>query len=122
MRSRAESASLQKRTWIKCLEECIDFNNRISDSNNSESEGAGSNAKSFSNQGLSKKLDALFPAFVKACLKYGYFDKKLISILNDVILILFENRVISATNASLPIVNIFDMVIGHSKFREIVNI
>ena len=122
LRSRAESASLQKRTWIKCLEECIDFNNRISDSNNSESEGAGSNAKSFSNQGLSKKLDTIFPAFVKACLKYGYFDKKLISILNDVILILFENRVISATNASLPIVNIFDMVIGHSKFREIVNL
>ena len=55
-------------------------------------------------------------------MKYEYFDKKLISILNDVILILFENRVISATNASLPIVNIFDMVIGHSKFREIVNL
>ena len=116
LRSKIEKTCLEKRMWTTCMKECITTFYFVSQ----HIEGDECDEWYTLNQNLCKKISLLFPSFVKASLKYGYFDETIIGILNESIIIFSDMNIISKTSASFSASNTFDMIIGHSRFREIV--
>ena len=118
LRSKAEKTSVEKRMWTTCIKECISTFYTV----NQHIEGNEFDEWYTLNQNLCKKISALFSSFVKASLKYGYFDQTITGILNESIIIFSDMEIISKTAASFSASNTFDMIIGHSRFREIVKL
>ena len=76
LRSKTEKTSVEKRMWTSCIKECISTFYFV----NQHIEGNECDEWHTLNQNLCKKISALFSSFVKASLKYGYFDQTITGI------------------------------------------